>query len=213
MERDVIHASPTITLQSEKQFVETLLHEADLVAQNIKRQNPNQGERVSGMVKIAADLGYPQCLDLWYYGPLHVEVYLELTTSDPFRRKMTAKTGGQFPFDGWPMQMEGQNWDSHEWRAFPFRAILKLCKGRKDPDQRHGVINNVLLKAEEAIFLSIKKANFRYQTLLDGRVLGPLGVGFYNHFQGLQTSSRNFLSAFVQVPRLTGMAGYFVPQN
>jgi hypothetical protein len=75
------------------------------------------------------------------------------------------------------------------------------------------VINNVLLKAEEAIFLSIKKANFRYQTIGDARALGPLAVAFYDHFQGLQTSSQNFLSAFVQIHRLTGFAGYFVPQS
>jgi hypothetical protein len=212
LDSEVVHASPMITGQSEKTFVEKLLHEADLVAQNVRRQNQNQGERVSGMVKIAADLGYPQCLNLWYYGPLHVDVYLDVRTKNEFRRTMTAKTGGQFPFDGWPMQGEGQNWDSHEWRAFPFRAILKLCKGR-DPDQRHAVINNVLVTAEEAIFLSIKKANFRYQTLIDGSLLGPLGVKFYDHFQGLQTSSQNFLSAFVQIHRLTGMAGYYMPQS
>jgi hypothetical protein len=212
MQDEPIYASPSVSKQSEKQFVEMLLHEADLVAQNVTRQNPNQGERVSGMVKIAADLGHPGCLDLWYYGPLHVEVYLDVHTNNEFRRKMTARTGGQLPFDGWPMQGEGQNWDTHEWRAFPFRAILKLCKGR-DPDQRHAVINNVLLKAEEAIFLSIKKANFRYQTIGDARALGPLAVAFYDHFQGLQTSSQNFLSAFVQIHRLTGMAGYFLPQS
>jgi hypothetical protein len=212
MEGEAIDASPAITTQSEKQFVETLLHEADLVAQNISRQNSNQGERVSGMVKIAADLGYPQCLELWYYGPAHVEVYLDVHTNNEFRRKMTAKTGGQFPFDGWPMQGEGQNWDSHEWRAFPFRAILKLCR-RQDPDQRHAWINNVLLTAEEAIFLSIKKANFRYQTIGDARALGPLAVRFYDHFQGLQTSNQNLLSAFAQIRRLNGMAGYFLPQS
>jgi hypothetical protein len=210
---EVINASPTITTQSEKQFVEQLLHEADVVAQNVKRQNLNQGERVSGMVNIAANLGYPQCLSLWYYGPLHVDTYLDVHTNNEFRRKMTAKTGGQFPFDGWPMQGEGQHWDSHEWRAFPFRAILKLCRTVRDPDQRHAWINNVLLTAEEAIFLSIKKANFHYQTIGDGRVLGPLGVKFYDHFQELQTSSQNFLSVFAQIHRLTGIAGYYLPQS
>ena len=213
MEAEEIHASPTITTQSEKQFVEVLLHEADLVAQNVKRQNPNQGERVGGMVTIAANLGYPQCLDLWYYGPLHVDVYLDIHTNNEFRRKMTAKTQGQFPFDGWPMQGEGQHWDTGEWRAFPFRAILKLCKTVRDPDQRHAWINNVLVTAEEAIFLSIKKANFHYQTLGDARALGPLGVKFYDHFQSLQLSRQNFLSQFAQIHRLTGMAGYYMPQS
>lgn len=210
-EGDEIHASPTITAQSEKTFVETLLHEAGLVAQNIKRQNTNEGERITGMVNIAADLGYPKCLDSWYYGPLHVDVYLDMTTSDEFRRKMTASTGGQFPFDGWPMQGEGQSWDSHEWRAFPFRAILKLCRGQ-DPDQRHARINNVLITAESAIFLSTRKANFHYQKLIDRRA-NPMAADFYDHFQGLQTSNHNFLFAFTQIRRLTGAAGYFIPQS
>jgi hypothetical protein len=210
-DREEIHASPTITAQSDKTFVERLLHEAGLVAQNIKRQNSNEGERITGMVNIAADLGYPQCLDSWYYGPLHVDAYLDMTTSDEFRRKMTASTRGQFPFDGWPMQGEGQSWDSHEWRAFPFRAILKLCRGQ-DPDQRHARINNVLITAESAIFLSTRKANFHYQKLLDRRV-NPMAADFYDHFQGLQTSKNNLLSAFMQIRRLTGAAGYFIPQS
>jgi hypothetical protein len=210
-DREVLNASPAITEQSEKKFVETLLHEAVLVAQNIQRQNHNEGERVTGMVNIAADLGYPQCLDLWYYGPLHVDAYMEMTTSDALRRKMTAKTGGRFPFDGWPMQGEGQNWDSHEWRAFPFRAILKLCRGQ-DPDQRHARINNVLIKAEEAIFLSTRRANFHYQKLQDRRA-NPLAADFYDHFQGLQTSNHNLLFPFRQIRRLTGAAGYYMPQS
>ena len=212
LDSEVIHASPVVTGQSEKTFGEMLLHESESVAQNIERQNRNQGERVSGMVKIAADLGYPRYLDLWYYGPLHVDVYLDNHTNNEFRRKMTAKTKGQFPFDGWPMQGEGQNWDSHEWRAFPFRAILKLCRG-KDPDLRHAWINNVLIKAEEAIFLSIKKANFRYQTAGDARVMGPLAVAFYDHFQGQQTSNQNLLFPFMQIRRLQGAAGYYMPQS
>jgi hypothetical protein len=210
-DREVIHASPAITGQSEKKFVETLLHEAGLVAQNIQRQNYNEGERVTGMVNIAADLGYPQCLDLWYYGPLHVDTYLEMTTSDEYRRKMTASTGGQFPFDGWIMQGEGQNWDSHEWRAFPFRAILKLCRGQ-DPDQRHARINNVLITAESAIFLSTRRANFHYQKLSDRRI-NPLAADFYDHFQGMQTSNHNLLFPFMQIRRLTGAAGFYMPQS
>jgi hypothetical protein len=209
---ETIHASVSVTDESDQKFVEKLLHEADLVAQNITRQNPSQGDRVTGMVKIANDLGYPRCLDLWYYGPLHVDVYLDVHTNNEFRRKMTAKTNGKFPFDGWPMQGEGQNWDSHEWRAFPYRAILKMTRG-KDPDLRHAWINNILLKAEEAIFLSIKKANFHYQTVNDARVLGPLGVAFYDHFQGQQASNQNLLFPFAQIKRLTGMAGYYMPQS
>jgi hypothetical protein len=128
---------------------------------------------------------------------------------------MTAKNGGpfNFPFDGWPMQGEGQRWDKGEWRGFPFRAILKLCKHLNDPDQRHSIINNVLLLAEEAIYLSIDKANFRYQTLIDGRLLGPLGVAFYEHFQKLQTSNQNLIFPFAQIKRLTGAANYFIPQQ
>src|SRR5215831_9887143 len=173
IETELIEVPRAKVQAAENIFAEQLLHEAGLVAQNVQRQNPNQGDRVSGMVKIATELGYPRCLDLWYYGPLHVDVYLDVHTNNEFRRKMTAQTGGQFPFDGWPMQGEGQSWDSHEWRAFPYRAILRMCWG-KDPDLRHAWINNILVTAEEAIFLSIKKANFHYQTIGDARALGPL---------------------------------------
>jgi hypothetical protein len=109
------------------------------------------------------------------------------------------------------MQGEGQNWDSHEWRAFPFRGILKMCRDQ-DPDQRHARINNVLIKAEEAIFLSTRKANFHYQILLDRRA-NPLAADFYDHFQGLQTSNHNLLFPFMQIRRLTGAAGYYMPQS
>jgi hypothetical protein len=208
-DEDVVEVSPTLIAKNEKAFVETVLHEAGLVAHNIDRHNHNQGERVIKMVEIAERLGYPRCLDLWYYGPNHVGTYLALLTTDDYRKTMTAQTGGNFEFDGWPMQGEGQSWGGHEWRAFPFKYMVKLCRGR-DPDERHGYINNVLLIADRDINASISKANEIYQRsqATSAAVYGPLWAKFYNHLQSVQTSPDNLLWAFKQKSRVGGFTGW-----
>jgi hypothetical protein len=211
VDNDVIEVPRAVIAKAEKDLAATVLHTAGLVAQNIDRQNHNQGDRIIKMVQIADRLGYPRFLDLWYYGPLHVEVYLNLDPGPHFRERMTAQTGGRFPFDGWPMQGEGQSWSAHEWREFPFRSMLKLCsRSQDDPDACHAAINNVLLIADRDIMTSIAKANQAYQiaNATDSRAWGPLWAAFYNHFQETQTSADHLLSAYRQKSRASGAASW-----
>ena len=72
---------------------------------------------------------------MWYYARPAVNNYIKWETAQPDeennpnskRRRMTATTSGKMPFDGntgSPTQID--------WRIFPFRNALNMCKGR-DP--------------------------------------------------------------------------------
>ena len=200
-DNEVSTVSQTVIGDNERHLRETVLHTAALVAQKIDRQNRNQGKRIHGMLDIASRLGYPKFLDLWYYGPAHVAAYMDNQTTDRTRKLMTAKTNGRFPFDGWPMQGEGQSWDTHEWRSYPFKNMIKLCRrALDDPDRCEAYINNVLLIAHRDIYASLQIANQTYQFSQSSSALhlGDLWASFFLHLSETQHSADHLLSVFAK---------------
>jgi hypothetical protein len=193
-EGEHIEASPDVADKSRKNLTEKVLHQAVLVAQNIDRQNHNQGDRLMKVVKMADRLGYPRCLDLWYYASDHVRIYFDIHTTNEFRRKMTAQTGGKFPFDGWITQSSPEG-----WRHFPFKKMIKQCAGQ-DADRCHAFINNALLELDSNTMGAIHHTNrVDAQYGLGGAsALGPLAEEFKNHLFEMQASVDNVLSAYKQ---------------
>ena len=187
-----VEAAPAVVEQSKRNHAERVIRLALPVAQNIDRQNHIVGEPLMKVVGLAARLGYPRCLDLWYYAPDHVRVYLDWRTKNAFRRKMTAATGGKFPFDGWSMQADGGG-----WRAFPLAEIIKQCLGQSDA-ACHAIINNGLLFADRKIRSTIKNAHHAEMPLGGGSASGPLAAQFIEHLHSLQASPDNVLSFYNQ---------------
>ncbi len=190
---DRVEASPAVVEQSRRNHAERVIRIAQSVVKNIDRQNHNQGDRLIKVVQIATRLGYPRFLDLWYYAPDHVRVYMSMRTNNAFLRKMTAATGGRFPFDGSITQSSPTG-----WRVFPFAKIFKQCLGQDDTTC-HAIINNGLLEADSHIFDTIKYANQAAAPGLGGgSALGPLAAQFMEHLASLQASQDNLLSAYKQ---------------
>ena len=81
---DRVEASPAVVEQSRRNHAERVIRIAQSVVKNIDRQNHNQGDRLIKVVQIAMRLGYPRFLDLWYYAPDHVRVYMSMRTNNAF---------------------------------------------------------------------------------------------------------------------------------
>lgn len=74
-----------------------------------------RGDRMVKYLELAERLGYPKCLDLWYYDARAVREYR--VTSDAGRAKMTRATHGRLPFEG---ALAGFQYPVN-WRIYPFR--------------------------------------------------------------------------------------------
>jgi hypothetical protein len=59
-----------------------------------------KGERIQKLVQVILRVGYPRCLDLWYYNDMNLTEYCDWQTKGSKLRDMTEATKGMFPFDG-----------------------------------------------------------------------------------------------------------------
>jgi len=157
-----IEASPTVTLQSEKNFADLVLQHAAIVVENPHWSGDRQ-KRLRDWIKLAEQAGYPAFLDLWYYNRVAVFEYVNWDTTDLRRKAMTTKTGGGLPFDGTTGGMSGGRTFSAPpntpWRERPFRNAIAKCKGQHNIDDCHGLIGAELKFAESEIFESISEMN------------------------------------------------------
>jgi hypothetical protein len=81
------------TPDQKKEFLQRLR----VVSQSIPG---HRGERIKKLVRIILRVGYPGCLDLWYYNDMNIVTYVDIKTTGAKLREMTKATQGAFPFDG-----------------------------------------------------------------------------------------------------------------
>jgi hypothetical protein len=93
----------TITFAPEKQCFWTpnqrtlFMQRLRVVSQSMSGED---GARIKKLVQVILRVGYPRCLDLWYYNDMNVTEYVDWKTSGAALRNMTKATQGTFPFDG-----------------------------------------------------------------------------------------------------------------
>lgn len=89
-----------------------------------------KGARIRKFVQIILRVGYPRCLDLWYYNDINITEYVDWKKTTPaVRRDMTKATQGVFPFDGESGFHGGGGEGSDErqfgmWRIHPVKDLF-----------------------------------------------------------------------------------------
>lgn len=73
------------------------LKQLSTVAASIPGYN---GDRIKRLVQVMTRVGYPGCLDLWYYNDMNITTYADIKSGEKLLRDMTTATRGAFPFDG-----------------------------------------------------------------------------------------------------------------
>jgi hypothetical protein len=206
----VVTVDPSVVTQGWKNVTENMLHHAHSW---IQTQQGDRAKRVIGMLKIADRLGYPKNWDMFYYARPAVHLYVKWESAQPDedtmgprskRGKLTTQTGGKVPFDGDTGPLEHIT-----WRIYPFRDAAKLCMGR-DPDGCAAVISQELTHHEEEMLATFRDIDaeinrvFSVPTSLNpfsmsgksAASLGPLGLAFLEHLDGLTKNQDSFYSVY-----------------
>ena len=218
---DNIIASEDVSRKANQNFMEAALPHAAAVFSDKQRFPGERGDRIRKWLDLAQRLGWPHNFDMWYYARPAVNTYIKWETAQPDeennpnskRRRMTATTSGKMPFDGntgSPTQID--------WRIFPFRNALNMCKGR-DPDCLASAVVNELIHDEDEIlrtYAEIDKEIGRVSSLPSfdpyggnynpfkkgvltsnyASSLGPLAFAFLNHFYSLGKDENTLYSVF-----------------
>lgn len=93
----------TISFEPEEQClwipdkIQQFLQRLRVIAQSMSGE---KGKRINRLVSVVLRVGYPRCLDLWYYNDINISEYVDWKTSGAVLRNMTKATQGAFPFDG-----------------------------------------------------------------------------------------------------------------
>src|SRR5688572_22087536 len=174
-EEETIVARNDIMAELEKDLAEKTLDVASMVLTNPAWNPPNKWgkDRVSRMrdwLHVAHRVGYPNFLNLWYYSRRPAWYYVRWETTKSERKTMTAGTNGQLPFDG---NTGGIPEPLLEWRQYPFRKLVKQCRGHTNMDDCANMVANELQHAEEEIYLSIQDMNKEVQRLAPAANTNP----------------------------------------
>lgn len=189
-EAEVIRPSPAVVEKSRKIFAEKVLVHAINAAWN-RRWSGDRQKRIQDWVILAAELDYPEFLDLWYYNRVAVREYVSFDTQDKRRIDMTKATAGQLPFSGTTGSMSYRGTYSAPpgtpWRVYPFRSAVEKCHGRTNVDDCFGLVGNELSSAENAILELIAEMVQQMARVGGATALDP--------FQGMVGASADNLGA------------------
>ena len=158
----------------------------------------NLGDRVARIVQVILRVGYPACLDLWYYNDINITAYVDFKTTGAQLREMTKHTHGVFPFDG-PSGLYAQMGTAERtgglWRIHAVRDLFdEFACGTWDPD--------ILKRSLENIEAMMYKGWYEmtlvsFKTHMGGGSAYDEAVGeFLNHVTLLVSDDNHLYSAF-----------------
>ncbi len=160
-----------------KQFMNSLR----AIAQGMSGQ---QGKRIKKLVQVILRVGYPRCLDLWYYNDMAVLMYVRFHTDNAARREMTSATNGIYPFDG-------DSGTHGNWRIYPMKSLFEefACgfSGVTALKRRLEWIDEEMYKGWYQLTLPDAQSSQG-----GGSAFGPLVPQFINHVR-LQAKNRTHL--------------------
>ena len=162
----------------------------------------NEGIWLDKVLAIAERLDCPKNLDLWYYNRGPLVHYVSWRTFDDDRKRMTAKTNGQFPFDG-------NNYLYGEWRIFPFRTLVRNFANQPLDHVGPALLQHMLFHidqiAQSLVDVNRELARSGPIRSLMGKIpfahgtekMYGLAVPFLEHLQQLQADRNHLYHAFM----------------
>jgi hypothetical protein len=154
-------------------------------------------QRAQRLVNVIVSAGYPDCLNLWYYNGMVVEVYVDWRTNNAKRREMTKDTNGAFPFDGNSGIYSQLGWweiNRGRWRVHPMKAVFDDACRAWD----HSALDDFLSWFDADIargWDAMRAAQGKMITRM-GTVFGPMVEPFIESVRRLSLDPGNLYSAF-----------------
>jgi hypothetical protein len=172
---EIIHATLDVSDKSGCALMNQIIHDTTILFSDPHKSHGIRAKRILKMLAVADRVGCRKAEDLWFYTSSVAFAYVQLFTGDPARKRMTAATNGQFPFDG----NSGPDASNVPWRTYPFRDAARACMGH-DPST-----------CRDRAAYQIAQAEIQFSMSIDAIFREKAKLGLVSSFNSLPSDSMN----------------------
>ena len=174
--------------------IKVFMQRLRVISQTMPGQN---GERIKKLVQVILRVGYPRCLDLWYYNDMNITDYVNWQTTGAALRNMTKATQGAFPFDG-ESGLYGQSGGERGrgmWRIHAVKDLFdQFACGTWDDASLKWSLEGI----EELMYIGWRDMKSVEARVAGGNAYNPVVFQFLHHVNLLREDDNHLYAAFRQ---------------